>query len=173
MSDDENEPTTVKLRANDSERDFELSYRAAKVSDLVTELTAAAQSDGSSFIELTRVEEPTLAKVVEFLVHHLEDPMNEIPTPLETSTFDETVTQVWYRDYVRNLVHPMTYDLLTAANYMGIKPLLDLACLTVTFELAGKNAEEIRTLLNLPELTPEEEASARTEHRWIFENPGE
>ena len=66
---------------------------------------------------------------------------------------------------------PMIFDLLTAANFMGIKPLLDLACLSVTFELSGKNAEEIREILNIPELTPEEEASARDEHRWIFEDP--
>ena len=74
---------------------------------------------------------------------------------------------------------------------MGIKPLLDLTCLKVTFQLTGKNAEEvsvelackavylrvthllasqIRQILNLPELTPEEEAKAREEHKWIFED---
>lgn len=62
------------------------------------------------------------------------------------------------------------FDVLSAANYMEIKPLLDLTCLKVTFELTGKNAEEIRDILNLPELTPEEEARAREEQRWIFED---
>jgi S-phase kinase-associated protein 1 len=52
---------------------------------------------------------------------------------------------------------------------MGIKPLLDLACLKVTFELTGRSADEIRDILNLPELSPEEEANARIEHRWLFE----
>ena len=28
---------------------------------------------------------------------------------------------------------------------------------------------QIRQILNLPELTPEEEAQAREEHKWIFE----
>jgi len=53
---------------------------------------------------------------------------------------------------------------------MGIKELLDLSCLKVTFQLTGKSAEEIREILRLPELTPEEEAQARTEHKWIFED---
>ena len=35
-------------------------------------------------------------------------------------------------------------DLLRAANYMNIKPLLDLACLKVTFMLSGKTEEEVR-----------------------------
>lgn len=172
MSDDENEPTTVSLRANDSHRLFEIAYAGARKSDLITELTNATP-DGSDAIELTRVDEATLEKVVEFLVHHMEEPMNEIPSSLEGGTFEEIVTQEWYRAFMRNEDTNMVFDLLTAANYMGIKPLLDLACLTVTFELCGKSAEEIREILNLPDLTPEEEAQARTEHRWIFETPGE
>jgi hypothetical protein len=31
---------------------------------------------------------------------------------------------------------------------------------------------QIREILNLPDLTPEEEAQAREEHRWIFEDSG-
>lgn len=83
------------------------------------------------------------------------------------------MSQEWYRNFVSdtNMNKDMLFEVLTAANYMGIKPLLDLACLKVTFHLNGKNAEEIRNILRLPELTPEEEARAREEHRWIFEEP--
>lgn len=81
------------------------------------------------------------------------------------------MTQTWFQEFVSNDNTPqdMLFELLTAANYMGIKPLLDLACLKVTFQLNGKNAEEIRQILNLPELSPEEETRARGEHPWIFE----
>jgi S-phase kinase-associated protein 1 len=81
--------------------------------------------------------------------------------------------QKWYQDFVddKNLgSRDMLFDLLTAANFMGIKELLDLTCLKVTFQLTGKNAEEIREILRLPELTPEEERQAREEHKWIFED---
>ena len=40
----------------------------------------------------------------------------------------------------------MLFDLLTAANYMAIKPLLDLAVLRVTFELMDKNVDQVRCL---------------------------
>lgn len=46
----------------------------------------------------------------------------------------------------------MLFELLTAANFMGIKELLDLTCLKVTFQVTGKNAEEIRQILRLPKL---------------------
>ena len=50
------------------------------------------------------------------------------------------------------------------------EPLLDLTCLQVSCQLMGKSAEEIRVILNIPKLTAEEEAKARTEHRWIFDD---
>lgn len=82
--------------------------------------------------------------------------------------------QEWYQNFVSddNLGknNDMLFDLLTAANFMGIKELLDLSCLKVTFQLTGKSSEEIREILRLPELTPEEEAKARIEHKWIFED---
>ena len=64
----------------------------------------------------------------------------------------------WYQDFVNSefMSQDMLFEILTAANYMGIKPLLDLACLKVTFQLNGKDAEEIRQILNLPVLAPEE-----------------
>ena len=77
----------------------------------------------------------------------------------------------WYQDFVDedNMPKEMLFSVLTAANYMGIKPLLDLTCLKVTFYLNGKNADDIREILSLPGMTPEEEARAREEHRWLFE----
>jgi hypothetical protein len=39
----------------------------------------------------------------------------------------------------------MLFRVLSAANYMTIRPLLDLACLWCTFQLSGKSAEEVRT----------------------------
>jgi hypothetical protein len=55
----------------------------------------------------------------------------------------QVVRQQWYRDYIDGLSRKMLFDVLAAANYMEIKPLLDLTCLGVTFILMGKNAEEV------------------------------
>ena len=54
--------------------------------------------------------------------------------------------QEWYRSFVDAIEREMLFELLTAANYMDIKPLLDLACLRVTFELSQKSAEEVSLL---------------------------
>lgn len=89
------------------------------------------------------------------------------------ASLSQVMDQVWYQEFVSDASlgnRDMLFDLLTAANFMGIKELLDLACLKVTFELTGKNAEQIRQILRLPHLSPEEEAQAREDHKWIFED---
>lgn len=55
----------------------------------------------------------------------------------------QCMNQEWYRTFVSGIEREMLFELLTAANYMDIKPLLDLACLRVTFELSQKTAEEV------------------------------
>lgn len=159
------EEDVVTLKSKDG-KEYTVPTGAASLSTLVRD----SMEDENEAINVMRVESKCLEKVVEFLVHHDEEAMKEIPTPLGGNKFEDIVTQDWYQRFVGREDRDMIFDLLTAANYMGIKPLLDLTCLKVTFELTGKSAEEIRLILNLPKLTPEEEAKARQDHKWIFED---
>mmetsp|Transcript_3853 Transcript_3853/g.10111 ORF Transcript_3853/g.10111 Transcript_3853/m.10111 type:complete len:195 (+) Transcript_3853:103-687(+) len=191
MDNDNDETTMIKLRSmadDDGNTEvFDISMAAAKISDLIRDAAGVedredddddddddADDENPLEIEVSRVKGPCLAKVVDFMKHHHEEKMKEIPTPLGGSSFNEVMDQEWYQNFVsdENLGgnNDMLFDLLTAANFMGIKELLDLSCLKVTFQLTGKSADEIREILRLPELTPEEEAQARMEHKWIFED---
>ena len=151
---------------------FQLTAKAAKLSGMIQGVfDDDDDNDGESpCVDILRVDAATLGDVVRFLTQYEREAMQEIPTPLNGTCFDEIVTQSWYRDFLSTKTREQVFDLLTAANYMQIKPLLDLTCLKVTFELTGKSAEEIRDILNLPVLTPEQEAKARQEHKWIFED---
>ncbi|CAA7042467.1 unnamed protein product [Microthlaspi erraticum] len=63
------------------------------------------------------------------------------------------------------------FDLMLAANYLTIKPLLDLTCKTVaSMILACKDVDEVRERFNIVnDYTPEEEAEVRKENQWAFE----
>lgn len=54
--------------------------------------------------------------------------------------------QEWYQNFVsdENMNQDMLFELITAANFLGIPPLLNLTCLKVTFLIPGKNEEEVR-----------------------------
>lgn len=121
--------------------------------------------DEAQEIPLPNVKSPILAKVIEFCRHYKEDPMTEIEKPLKSSDM-QTVVQQWYADYV-NLEQETLFELILAANYMDVKPLLDLTCATVASMIKGKKPEEIRKLFNIEnDFTPEEEAQVREENKW-------
>ncbi|ETO11964.1 glycoprotein FP21 precursor [Reticulomyxa filosa] len=59
------------------------------------------------------------------------------------------------------------FELILAANYMDIKPLLDLTCAKVASMLKGKTPEQIRKQFNIAnDFTPEEEEAVRAENKW-------
>ena len=116
-------------------------------------------------IPLPNVKSQVLQKVIEFCEHHLTEPMTEIEKPLKSKSMADVV-QKWYADFI-DLEQVLLFELILAANYMDIKPLLDLTCATVASMIKGKSPEEIRTTFNITnDFTPEEEAQVREENKW-------
>jgi S-phase kinase-associated protein 1 len=84
------------------------------------------------------------------------------------STNMGNVVQEWFANFVGNdLDQEVLFDLILAANYMDIKPLLDLTCATVVSETKGETPEEIRKIFNIvDDFTPDEDAAVREENKW-------
>ena len=75
----------------------------------------------------------------------------------------------WDADFV-NIEQETLFELILAANYMDIKPLLDLTCASVASLIKGKSPEDIRRTFNIQnDFTPEEEAQVREENKWCEE----
>jgi S-phase kinase-associated protein 1 len=88
--------------------------------------------------------------------------------PLKSANMSEVV-QEWYAGFVA-VEQEILFELLLAANYMNIKPLLDLTCTTVASMIKDKTPEEIRKTFNIAnDFTPEEEAQVREENKWCEE----
>ena len=119
-------------------------------------------------IPLPNVKAVVLQKVIEFCQKHREEPMNEIEKPLKSSNMKEVV-QEWFAEFVE-VEQSLLFELILAANYMDIKPLLDLTCATVASMIKGKTPEEIRKTFNISnDFSPEEEAQVREENKWCEE----
>ena len=62
------------------------------------------------------------------------------------------------------------FHLTLAANYLDIKPLLDLCSAKIASMIKDKTVEQIRVNLDIVnDFTPEEEAKVREENKWIEE----
>jgi S-phase kinase-associated protein 1 len=133
-------------------------------------VTGDDDGDDAQEIQLPNVKAAVLAKVIEYCEHYRMEEMYAISTPLKSSKLEDLV-QPYYAEYVK-LEQTMLFELVTAANFMDIKPLLDLTCLAVSIMIKGKSAEELRKIFNLSEgFTPEEDAAVREENKWAEQPP--
>ncbi len=80
------------------------------------------------------------------------------------------VVPAWDAAFV-DLEQETLFELILAANYMDIKPLLDLTCAKVASMIKGKTPEQIRKAFNIVnDFTPEEEQKVREENKWCEES---
>jgi len=160
----------VKLVSKEGEV-HEVPIAVAKMSSLVATTIDDDDEDEdvAHEIPLPNVKDAVLTKVVEYCKHYTtEEAMTQIQTPLKSSKLEDLV-QTWYADFV-DVEQPLLFELVTAANFMDIKPLLDLTCLAVSIAIKGKTAPQLREIFNISnEFSPDEEAQIREESQWTQE----
>jgi len=107
-----------------------------------------------------------LKNVVEYCTHHVQHPTPKSEAKDEKKT-DDIIP--WDKEFC-TVDQATLFELILAANYLDIKPLLDLTCKTVANMIKGKTPEEIRKTFNIKnDFTPEEEEKVRKENEWCEE----
>ena len=145
---------------------IEVDEEIAVMSVLVKSMIDDSGTDED--IPLPNVKRETLKKVIKFCEHHKEEPLQDIEKPLKTNNIRDVVSP-WYGDYVDVNIEEL-YEIILAANYLDIKPLLEVTCAAVAAMMKGKSIEEIRELFNIEnDFTPEEEEQIREENKWAEE----
>merc|ERR1712166_1069522 len=110
-------------------------------------------------IPLPPVEGAILAKVIEYCAYHKEHADEK-----------EDAVEAWDKAFAA-VDDDTLSSLILAANYLDIKPLLDLTCKTVADYIKQcKTPQEIRRRFNIKnDFTPEEEEEVRKENAWCEE----
>lgn len=160
---------------SETEQKIEISRKAACQSKLMDSMLAEDTDPETPEIPLLEVSKPILDRVVDFLLHHVDDPMAEIKKPIENRkglTMSEVVSK-WDADFIDAMEndHETLFKVILAANYLDIEPLLDLGITKVACMLQNcKDIEEVKKLLNIEkDITPEEEKIVREQNQWIFD----
>jgi len=164
--DDGSENEMLKLVSQEQEK-FTVPKKVALMSELVK--TMAEGDKDEKEIPLPNVKGAVLNKVVTYMKYHTDNPAKEIEKPLKSANMNEVVSQ-WDADFV-DVDQELLFELILAANYMDIKPLLDLTCAKVASMIKGKTPEQIRKTFNIVnDFTPEEEEAVRAENKWAEES---
>lgn len=136
----------------------------AKISRMIREAIGDEEDIEDDF-PIPKVDSDTLKLVVEYCTKYTETPMDVIDTPLKGETIEEIVTPQWYATWCKAMDRQTVFNLVAAANYLDIKPLLDLTCLGVAVEIKGKSVEELREIFHIQQPSdeckePEEDAQS-------------
>jgi S-phase kinase-associated protein 1 len=141
------------LTSSDNQK-IQIDSKSAERSHLLKGLIADYNQKDD--IPLPDIKYDILKKVVEYLAHYKEKEPQQIPKPLPSQDLKE-VTDEWDVNFINGMDLDSVFDLINAANYMDIAPLLDLACAKIASLMKGKSAAEIRAMFNIEcDLTEDE-----------------
>ena len=153
---------TVTLVAADGETKFVVPVLQAKMSKAVANMLEDLDGNTDMEIPLASVSAAMLKKVLEYCEHY-----KGVLPEIKEDKFAEL--EPWDKEFC-NLDQAVLFELILAANFLDIKPLLEIACKTIADMIKGKTPEEIRKHFNIiNDFTPEEEEAIIKENSWINE----
>ena len=156
----------ITLVSSDGEK-MQISAKAAQKSQLVKGIIEDYPDDAE--VPLNNVKSNILKKIKEYLEHYQESDPKEIERPLASQNYQDCV-EPWDYEFI-NVDLDLIFEIILAANYMDIKPLLELASSKIASIIKGKTPEEIRKTFNIQnDFTPEEEQQIRDENQWCMDN---
>ena len=160
LDDDVVEQFTLVSKEKES---FVISKRAAMMSGLIK---AAVEGDTDvTEIPLKIIKSDVLRKVVEYMMYHVDHPSDPLPRPIRSKTFEELLS-AWDVKFI-DVEHTVLFEVVQAANYMDIKPLLDLGCAKIGFMTSSKTPDQIRETFGIEEPFSEaEETELRNSTKW-------
>lgn len=105
---------------------------------------------------LPNVSGDILAKVIEYCKWHYENPTPKTEENRDVRSLEDIAA--WDKEFLK--VETKTiFALILAANYLDIKPLLDLTCKTIALMIKNKTPDEVRKEFNIKDdWTPEQKA---------------
>ena len=156
---------TIKIKTNDG-KEVDLSSKAALRSGLLKGMMEDYQ-DSTEF-SLNNVDGETLEKVKDYLTRYENEEPKIIEKPLKSNDFKELVNDWEYK--FLDLSDNEILAIIKAANFMDIKPLLELVAVKITCKLRGTTTETIRKDFNIDTFTKEEEEQIIKDKEYLEQN---
>lgn len=142
----------IKLQSSDGDL-FDIDVEVAKCSGTIKMMLEHCGIDGEcdegAVVPLPNVNSPTLKRIVEWFNYHKGDAL-AMDANLDDKDQGSIVYNIspWDANFLTVELSTL-YELTLAANYLDIKGLLNITCLTIAEKIKGKSAAEIKTTFNI------------------------
>lgn len=142
-------PTLTLISSN--KKEFKIELKSALLSKFVA--TVIEQDPTAKVLTVPRVDSAMLAFIVSYLDHHKGVEAKTITKPLLSIVMHEVCDDKWDAKFIDDIdgdgkTRQQIYDLILAANYMDVRPLLTLCSAKVASLVKGKPLSEIPVILN-------------------------
>jgi len=147
----------VKVKSND-EQIFEIDQGVIEQSSTIKTLSDLMEL-GDVPIPLSNVKASILGPIIDFCNHHKNDPK---PEPIDEDEDDDPNKDIyepkrsddiceWDLNFIKQFTvdEGTLFDVIMAANYLGIKTLLAVGCKTIANMVRGKSSTEVREMFKI------------------------
>ncbi|PVU86765.1 hypothetical protein BB559_003186 [Furculomyces boomerangus] len=149
-----------------------------EASGLIRRILSDLGHSTNQAIPLPNVSAPILEKVIEYCKHHkhvtqadLNEDKHRIQIDLDKMAADYIAKpkDEWDTEFCKT-DQATLLELIMAANYLDIQPLIDLTCYSVACLFKGKSPEELRETFGVDsDLTEEDENYLKSRNAWCFD----
>jgi len=127
---------------------YEIAVPSALLSGTIRNVIDDLGGETDVVLPLPEINSQNLADVITYLNYHVNDPPAQPDQPVDfISDWDRQFLGIRADNTVQNMAR--IYELIAAANYLDIKPLLDVTTKAVANALRGKSVEEMRAILGI------------------------
>jgi S-phase kinase-associated protein 1 len=136
--------TNIVLECRHGER-IVISKQSAKLSDMLRTVIENSRED--DVIPLRNISVSVMNKICEYFKHYENcdfEKFQEIEKPIRSTNMRDIVNE-WDAEFI-NVKDDMLFELISASNYLDIKPLLDLSCAKIATKIKDKSIEKIKKI---------------------------
>lgn len=142
--------------------DFQVAEKSILIKNMVNDLNPDGLTEDFE-VPTPNVRASVLSKVLEWCEFHKNTVFSDDE---DDDTKKSAPVDEWDKNFLK-VDQEMLYEIILAANYLNIRPLLDSGCKMVAEMIRGKSPEELRKIFNIVnDFSPEEEAAIRRENEW-------
>ena len=145
---------------------YKISKKAAMRSGILKGMIEDYPNDTTFPME--NIKGIIMEKIKDYLMHYEKEEPQEIAIPLKSNNFSECVN-TWDYNFLGN-DFDIILELLTAANFLDIKPLYELISAFLGANIRGMNSNSIFKDFEIDELNEKEKEEMLLDKKYLEEN---